>query len=178
MTSTRAALAAELTCLSEADAWAVDGLAAAVDGLLAGGGRSLSQKLEVLRRVEVQRRRRLAAVDHALINDVDAVEVHSLCVPDLASLLVRELHVSPGEALVRVRAAADLGPRRLPSGEMAAPVFGSVAAAVAAGVVSVEQAAVIRRAVDALPGWWRLSTGSCSPLSWWRRRFRGGTRWS
>ena len=110
-----------------------------------------SQKLAVLRRVEAVRRT-LATLDHALINDVDAADVHSLCVPDVATLLVRELHIAPGEARARVRAAADLGPRRNARGEVFGPVFATVAAAMADGVISVEHAAVIRRAVDALPG--------------------------
>ena len=90
-------------------------------------------------------------LDHALINSLDAVEVHSLGFPDVAAVLVRELRISPGEAKARARAAADLGPRVTSAGEVIAPVFAPVAAAQAAGVISVEHAAVIRRTIDDLP---------------------------
>ncbi len=137
--------------LSAGDERALSLLAEGLAGVLAGGGRSVSQKVAVLRRVEGLRRR-LATVDHALINDVDAADVHSLGGPDVAALLVRELRIAPGEARARVRAAADLGPRRMGSGAVVGPVFPTVAAAMADGQISVEHAAVIRRAVDALPG--------------------------
>ncbi len=150
MTSTRLG-AVGASGLSAGDERALSLLADGLAGVLAGGGRSVSQKLEVLRRVEGLRRR-LATVDHALINDVDAADVHSLGGPDVAALLVRELRIAPGEARARVRAAADLGPRRMRSGEVVGPVFATVAAAMADGQISVEHAAVIRRAVDALPG--------------------------
>jgi hypothetical protein len=149
MTSTQPqpALASGLSAVDERSlALLADGVA----GLQSMGGRSLAEKVEVLRRVEVVRRQ-WATLDHALINDIDAAELHSLCVPDAVALLVRELHVSPGEAKARVQAAADLGFRRDLTGETVAPVFGSVAAAQAIGSISVEHAAVIRRAVDGLP---------------------------
>ena len=71
--------------------------------------------------------------------------------PSTAALLRGLLRITPGEAAGRVRAAADLGPRRGLTGEVLAPVFGRVAAAQAAGVISAEQARVITAAVDRFP---------------------------
>ncbi len=75
-----------------------------------------------------------------------------LCVTSTAALLRQLLRISAGEASARVRAAADLGPRRSLPGELLEPLFARVAAAQAAGVISPEHARVIVRAVDQLPG--------------------------
>lgn len=136
--------------MSGVDERALGLLADGVDALLVVVGRSGVQKVEVLRRVEVIRRQ-WASLDHALINDLTPAEVNGAGAPNVAALLVRELHVSPGEAKARVFAAADLGARRTVAGEVVAPVFAPVAAAQAAGVISVEHAAVIRRTVGDLP---------------------------
>jgi hypothetical protein len=141
MTSTR--------LLDEADERAFASLAAGLAGLLAGRRRALPQQLEVIRRVEAIRRQ-WAVLDHALINDLDPIELHATGAVDVTALLVREVHIAPGEAKARVNAAADLGRRFTSSGEVVAPVFAPIAAAQAAGAISVEHAAVIRRAVDSL----------------------------
>jgi hypothetical protein len=106
--------------------------------------------LGVLRDLEVQKRR-LASVDHALIGEVDArgLAGERACA-STAVLLRHLLRVTPAEATGRVRAAADLGPRRALSGEVLPPVFPTVAAQ-AAGVISPAHARVITTTVDALP---------------------------
>ncbi len=149
MTSTAASVAVS-SCLSAADELALGQLSDALTRLRAEVDRSLLQKLEILRRVELFRRQS-ATIDHRLINDIDAADVHSLLAPNLATLLSRELHIPPGEAKARVQAAADLGARRLRTGAVVAPPFESVAAAQATGAISVDHAAVIRRTIDALP---------------------------
>ncbi len=67
--------------------------------------------LDLLRDLEVQKRR-LATVDHALIGEVDArgLAGERAC-RNTASLLGQVLRISPREAIDRVDAAADLGPR-------------------------------------------------------------------
>jgi Domain of unknown function (DUF222) len=108
------------------------------------------QLLDLTRAVE-RPRRRWETLDHALIAEIDDRRVaYEMCVPSTDALLVRELHLSPGEAKARVRAAADLGPRRGVGGEQLPPLFADVATAQAAGEISAEHAAVIRRTVDQL----------------------------
>ncbi len=104
-----------------------------------------------MRDLEVQKRR-LATVDHALIGEVDArgLAGERAC-RNTASLLGQVLRISPREAIDRVEAAADLGPRRALSGEVLPPVFPAVAAAQAAGVISPAHALVVTKTVNALP---------------------------
>jgi Domain of unknown function (DUF222) len=61
------------------------------------------------------------------------------------------LRLSPSEANARVQAARRLGPRETVTGEVLEPVFPAVAAAQAAGAVSVEQARVITATIEELP---------------------------
>jgi Domain of unknown function (DUF222) len=70
---------------------------------------------------------------------------------DTATLLSQLLRVTPGEASARVRAAAGMGPRRGLSGEVLAPIFARVAAAQAAGTISVAHASIITATIDELP---------------------------
>lgn len=125
----------------------------AVSGLLAvdWSGLPALEICSMLSAVEVQRRR-LAAVDHGQIAALEAsYAAHELCVPSTEVLVGQLVRVTPGEAKARVSAAADLAPRRSLVGEPLAPVFAATAAAISVGLVSVEQARVIRRAVDGLP---------------------------
>jgi hypothetical protein len=62
------------------------------------------------------------------------------------------LRISPREAVRRVRAAANLGPRRGLTGSVLPPLVDGVAAAQAAGLISAEHAAVIITTIDRLPG--------------------------
>jgi uncharacterized protein DUF222 len=68
--------------------------------------------LAVLRDLEVQKRR-LATVDHALIAEIDSRGLaHERACRNTAALVTQLVRVSPAEATARVRAAADIGPRR------------------------------------------------------------------
>ena len=88
--------------LSAADERALAALESGLAGLLSrasvafGGGRSGAQLIELIRRLEVVDRRS-GGLRHGLINELDASgEARRRCVPDTATLLVRELHISPG----------------------------------------------------------------------------------
>jgi Domain of unknown function (DUF222) len=132
---------------------AVDGLACALDGLvdvdLVGVDRD--GLLEVLRRFETVKRR-MAVLDHALVAQLDDRRIAAeLCAPSTASLLRGLLRISPAEAGRRVRAAADLGPRRTMTGQPLPPLFARVAAAQARGAISAEHAVVITKTIEKLP---------------------------
>ena len=92
--------------------------------------------LAVLRGVEVEKNR-LSTADHALIAELESQgAAHEHACPSTANLLSQALRVSPTDASIRVRAAADLGPRRGLTGEVLPPIFAQVAAAQADGVIS------------------------------------------
>lgn len=99
-------------------------------------------------------RRRSATVDHLILAELDrrrtAVE---LGYRDPAALLCDLLRITPGEARMRVRSAAVLGPRRATTGEPGAPAFPAVAAAEAEGAVSAGHGRVIVEAVASLPAY-------------------------
>ena len=100
-------------------------LTAAVDGLqnLNLTAPSDEQLLDVLRELEAQKRR-LAAVDHALIAEIEArgVARERGCAKS-ADLLVAVLRIAPGDANTRVRAATELGPRRSLTGVALPPLL-------------------------------------------------------
>jgi len=77
---------------------------------------------------------------------------YELCQPNDAAVLRQLLMISGREAHARVRAAADLGPRRTLLGEPLEPLFSTVAAAQADGRISAGHARTITEAVDKLPG--------------------------
>ena len=111
-----------------------------------------SALLELLRQFE-QQKRRLPAIDHALVAEVGHRKVaFELCQPNDAAVLRQLLRISGREAHARVRAAADLGPRCTLVGERLEPLFATVAAAQADGRISAAHARVITDAVDELPG--------------------------
>jgi hypothetical protein len=107
--------------------------------------------LEVLRELEAQKRR-LAAVDHRLIAEA---EQRRLAAPrgcaSTGALLRQLLRIEPAEASARVRAAAELGPRRALTGEPLPAIFPATAAACAAGLISPRHAATITQTIDKLP---------------------------
>jgi hypothetical protein len=107
--------------------------------------------LDALRELEVQKRR-LAAVDHRLIAET---EQRRLAAPrgcaSTGALLRQLLRIDPTEAAARVRAAAELGPRRALTGEPLPAIFPATAAACAAGLISPRHAAAITTTIDKLP---------------------------
>ena len=112
---------------------------------------SADELLELLRELEVERRAS-AVVDHAVIAELDqrGVAGEKAC-RDAVSLLALLLRVDAREAKARLEAAQELGPRRGLSGEPLAPIFESVAAAVADGAISSEAARIVTQTVEGLP---------------------------
>jgi hypothetical protein len=88
-----------------------------------------------------------------LIAEIDSRGLaHERACRNTAALVTQLVRVSPAEATARVRAAADIGPRRGLSGQVLPPVFAQVAAAQAAGTISTIHARVVTATIDALPG--------------------------
>lgn len=107
--------------------------------------------LGLLRELETQKRR-LPTVEHAAIAEVDSRHLaHQRGCRSTAALLRQLLRLDPGEACGRVRAAAELGPRRTLTGQPLPAVFAATAAACAAGQISQRHAAVITHTVTTLP---------------------------
>ena len=107
--------------------------------------------LELLRGLEAGRDR-LAVAEHALIAELDSQGIaHQHACPSTANLLSQVLRISPTAAVIRVRAAAELGPRRGLTGELLPPIFAQIAAVQASGGLSAAHARVITRCIEALP---------------------------
>ena len=114
------------------------------------GGFSPSQLSLSLQRQETARRR-MAGFDHRLVAELsEQVITGRVPARNAVEVLVQALRLAPSEARSRVRAAADLGPRRTLTGEALPPVLPLVAGGQDAGVVSAAHAAVIRRAITTL----------------------------
>ncbi len=138
---------------SESAASAVAEFTAAIDGLLAVRWSCLTTDDEVQIGIALERqRRRLAAVDHALIGDLDGrgAGAERGC-RDTVALLRLSWRLSPVEASARVRAARACGPRRALDGQVLEPLRPVLAAAARVGEVSVEQSALIARMLGELP---------------------------
>ena len=107
--------------------------------------------LEVLRRVEVSRRRQ-AVLDQRLIDQVRTrgIAVRNGCATVLGFLRLL-LRITPGEASARLRAAKLLGPQHTVAGEPLEAVYPGVCAAQADGSISVQHAQVILDTITKLP---------------------------
>ncbi len=107
--------------------------------------------LDLLRGLETQRHR-LPVADHHLITELDQRgTAGEMGARDTRTLLREILRLSPHQAKARAKQAVDLGPRTSITGQPRPPLFPAVAAAQAAGDISIEHAKVITDAVDALP---------------------------
>jgi len=110
-----------------------------------------AEVLAELRELETLRRR-LAVADHALIAEIDRRGlVGRLTLPPASALLQGVLRLSPYEAGKRVEAAKACGPRAASTGEPLPPLRPQLAAAQAAGQVSLEHTKVILAALKELP---------------------------
>jgi hypothetical protein len=97
-------------------------------------------------------RRRLAALDHLVVAELEARGVaKEVGARDTADLLVQHLRLSRRVARRRVADAAALGPRRALTGEPLPPLRPALATAVAAGDISDDHVHVAMTAVDDLP---------------------------
>jgi hypothetical protein len=125
----------------------------AVDDLLAADYTAGSEEelLDTFRELE-RLRRRLAAVDHALIREANARQLpEQLSIRTVAGLLRALVRLDPREAAGRVRAAEAAGTRRALTGQVLPPAYPAVAAAQAAGEISPRHAAIITTMIEKLP---------------------------
>ncbi|MCL2780029.1 MAG: DUF222 domain-containing protein [Actinomycetia bacterium] len=107
--------------------------------------------LDVVRELEVQKRR-LAGVDQALLAQLGLRHMAGeKGYRDTASLLVDQLRINPVEARLRVGDAADFGPSATLGGQPLPPAFPELAAAIAAGEVSVGHARAVTKFTGAVP---------------------------
>jgi hypothetical protein len=133
---------------------ALAALSAAVDDVLAFELSSCSDDalVSLLTGMEEQRRR-LAAVDHRQIAEIDQ---RGLAIQRgfarTEALVAARLRIDRPEATARVAAARELGPRRELSGGALEPIFPSVAASSAQGAISATHARIVTATVEALPG--------------------------
>jgi hypothetical protein len=114
------------------------------------------ERLNVLESLE-QVRRRLPAVEHALINELTHVEASELG-GKLAAVLADRLRISRAEASRRVQEAADLGARRAFNGEPLPPVLEATAAGQRNGDIGSGHVAVIRSFWHRLPDFVDIET--------------------
>jgi hypothetical protein len=96
-------------------------------------------------------RNKLPVVDHGLIAAAEASDLPgSHCFSNMTRFLVRILHLSPGEAASRVRAAAAVGPRSSMLGEKLEPQLPQLAQLQREGQVSAAKVAIVERAMHQL----------------------------
>ena len=115
------------------------------------------ERLALLERLEVQRRRQPAA-EHELVNQLRAQATAAELGGRLAHALADRLRISRAEARRRIGAAEQLGSRTALSGAPMEPVLAATAAAQRAGRIGAEQVGVIRSFVQRLPGWVDVGT--------------------
>ena len=112
---------------------------------------SSDELLDLLTGLETQTRR-LAAIDHAVLAEVESRGVAFEHGCRSTEVLLRQLlRVGAGEARARVAAARDLGPRRGLTGQVLPAIYPQVAAAQAAGDLSSAHARLITTTIDRLP---------------------------
>ncbi|MVA75271.1 DUF222 domain-containing protein [Auraticoccus sp. F435] len=135
---------------------ALDGLAAAVDAVLAAGDAASLARLDddtvvgLLRRLE-QVRNRVAVAESAVLTEAAARELPERhCQRRTSTWLARLLRLSPGEAARRVAAADALSPRTTTTGEPLPPLRAELAAARSDGSISAEHTQVVLTALDRL----------------------------
>ncbi len=108
--------------------------------------------LDLLERCE-RVRRRIPAVEHPLINNLARQAAAEELGGKLSHAIAEATLISRAEAGRRIKAAADLGPRRGLTGEPMEPVLAHTAAAQREGALGPAQVAVIRKFQHHLPGW-------------------------
>jgi hypothetical protein len=110
-----------------------------------------AELLDLVRDIEVEHRR-LQAVDHRLVSEIDLrrLAFERGC-RNTVTLLSTMLRIDAAEASARVAAAQNLGPRVSQTGERLDPIFPAVAAALEAGEISPAHARIVTNTIDALP---------------------------
>ncbi|WP_173399642.1 HNH endonuclease signature motif containing protein [Mycobacterium canetti] len=115
------------------------------------------ERLAMLERLE-RLVRRLPAVGHALINQLDAQASEEELGGTLCCALANRLRITKPDAARRIADAADLGPRRALTGEPLAPQLTATAAAQRQGLIGEAHVKVIRAFVAHLPAEVDVST--------------------
>ena len=116
------------------------------------------QSLDVLERLEIQRRRQ-PAFEHALLAHLQSeVSAKDVGAKSWRAVLSQRLGISAGDAGRRLAEAEQLGPRRSVTGEPLEPALPGTAAAVARGEIGGEHVHVIRDFMAQLPGHVDLDT--------------------
>jgi hypothetical protein len=111
---------------------------------------SAEEKVAVWQRFETLRNRQ-PLIDHRLIADAEANHLsEEYCSSTINQLLIQVLQLSPGEAALRVRAAAAVGPRTTMLGEKLPPQLTRLAALQRDGLVSPEKVQIVERAMHKL----------------------------
>jgi Domain of unknown function (DUF222)/HNH endonuclease len=139
--------------IEDAEWSAVAALTGVVDDLLSMSFTSLPTRdlLALARAVETQLRR-LPVFDHALIAEMHRRDVAgAVGARDTAKVLVDALRIAAGEAKLRVKTAADVGPRFGFTGQPLPALFPAVAAAQATGDISPIHARIVTSTIDRLP---------------------------
>jgi len=138
---------------------AFDVLKAAVSGVLELSFDALTtpERLNFLERLEVEARR-LPVPGHVLINQLAEQADESELGGRLARVLADRLHVTRGEAARRVAEAADLGERRVLTGEQLAPLLTATAQAQRVGRIGGAHVQVIRGFLHRLPSFVDIET--------------------
>jgi Domain of unknown function (DUF222) len=109
-----------------------------------------AEKVAVWQRFETVRNRQ-PLIDHRMIADAEATDLpREHCCSTMTQFLVRVLHLSPGDAATRIRAAAAVGTRTSMLGLSLDPVLPRLAALQQEGVVSAEKVAIVERAMHKL----------------------------
>ena len=123
------------------------------------------ERLALLERLEVQRRRQPAA-EHELVNQLRAQATPAELGGRLSHALADRLRISRGEARRRIAAAEQLGSRTALSGAPMEPLLAATAAAQRAGRIGAEQVGVIRALCVGCPAGWMWAPGSWPRRSW------------
>jgi hypothetical protein len=134
-------------------AGAVAAIRGGIDALLENDLSRLQRDelLDLIRDLE-RETRRLAAVDHVIVAEVDERGLAGeLARANTATLLHDLLQISPAEAKARVEASRELTTRHGLTGEVTPPLFESIATAQRLGTISTAHARVITRLLHELP---------------------------
>jgi hypothetical protein len=142
-----------MTAVADAPTEVVDRLRAALDAVLDVDLAALSseQLLGLTRTFEAQARRTVA-VQHRLAAELERRNVAGEAgYRSTGALLSQMLNLTRRHAKDRVKAAAVFGPRHAVTGAALQPLLPAAAAALTAGMLSIEQAEVIAATVRTLP---------------------------
>ena len=153
-------MSSALVCDRDAVFAAVARVESEVDALagLSFDGLTAPEVVQVLAQLETVSRRQ-PVVAHRLIGKlVRDGSARDLSAKSVTEVLTTALRISPAEAKRRLKDAAELGERTALTGEPLPPLLPATAAGQAAGQISGEHIAIIRKFFKDLPAWVELPT--------------------